>query len=81
MRVTLQGVTVTSHAVDVLFNGTPLGTCGLEGQEKGTFSFPVPNVVEGNNQLMLTAQTANDLLGDRQPQLLTPPRTSRTATS
>ena len=60
VRVTLQGVTVTSHAVDVLFNGTPLGTCGLEGQEKGTFSFPVPNVVEGNNQLTLTAQTAND---------------------
>jgi len=63
VRVTLQGVTATNHAVDVVLNGTPLGTCTLQAQEKGTFSFPAPNVVEGDNQLTLTARTASDYTG------------------
>ena len=37
LRVTLQGVTVTSHAVDIAFNGTALGAGVLDGQERGTF--------------------------------------------
>jgi cysteine-rich repeat protein len=60
LRVRLQGVTSTAHAVDVSFNGQLLGTCALDPTAEATFSFPTPNVVEGDNQLTLTSEGASD---------------------
>jgi len=60
VRVTLQGLTMTGHAIDVLLNGTLVGICELEDQEHDTFSFFAPSIVEGNNQLTLTSETASD---------------------
>jgi cysteine-rich repeat protein len=53
LRVSLQGLTATTHAVDVMLGGTLLGTCTLDKQAKATCSFPAPNVAEGDNQLAL----------------------------
>ncbi|HVZ73505.1 MAG TPA: C25 family cysteine peptidase [Polyangia bacterium] len=55
LRVDLQGITATSHAIDVSLNGTVLGTALLDQQARGTFSFGAPNVVEGNNQIQLVS--------------------------
>jgi len=63
VRVTLQGVTATSHAVDVAFNGAVVGTCTLEAQARATCTYPAPTVVDGDNQLTLTARSASDYTG------------------
>ncbi|HTA19670.1 MAG TPA: C25 family cysteine peptidase, partial [Polyangia bacterium] len=60
LRVSLQGVTATSHAVDVSFNGHVLGTCTLGATADATFTFATPNVVEGDNQVSLTSEGATD---------------------
>ena len=58
VRVSLQGVTALPHAVDVAVNGVAAGTIKLDPQAEGTFSFPVTNAVEGDNQITLTAEGA-----------------------
>ncbi len=60
LRVTLQGVTASAHAIDVSLNGTLLGTSAFQNQEHRTFSFPASNLVEGDNQLTLAAHSGND---------------------
>jgi MYXO-CTERM domain-containing protein len=60
LRVSLQGVTATAHAVDVSFNGQLLGTCTLGATADATFTFATPNVVEGDNQVSLTSEGASD---------------------
>ena len=60
LRVSLQGVTATAHAVDVSFNGQLLGTCTIGPTAEATFSFATANVIEGDNQLTLTSEGASD---------------------
>ncbi|HEX4403434.1 MAG TPA: C25 family cysteine peptidase, partial [Polyangia bacterium] len=60
LHISLQGVTATLHAVDVSFNGQVLGTCTLGATADATFTFATPNVVEGDNQVVLTSEGATD---------------------
>ncbi|HSZ83783.1 MAG TPA: C25 family cysteine peptidase [Polyangia bacterium] len=60
LSVSLQGVTATTHAVDVSFNGQFLGTCTLGATAEGTFTFATPNVVEGDNHVSLTSEGTSD---------------------
>ncbi|HVX97880.1 MAG TPA: C25 family cysteine peptidase [Polyangia bacterium] len=60
LAVSLQGVTATPHAVDVALGGRLLGTCELAAQEAKTCSFAAPGVVEGDNEVTLTAKAAAD---------------------
>jgi cysteine-rich repeat protein len=60
LAVSLQGVTATPHAVAVALGGQLLGRCELAAQEAKTCSFAAPGVVEGDNEVTLTAETAAD---------------------
>jgi cysteine-rich repeat protein len=62
LRVSLQGVTATAHAIDVSVNGAPVGVASLADQAEGTFSFSTAaNVVEGDNHVTLVGEgTSSD---------------------
>jgi cysteine-rich repeat protein len=61
LRVGLQGLTATTHQVDVSLNGQLLGTATLGPRVAATFSLSAPNVVEGDNHVTLVSHDAADL--------------------
>ncbi len=58
VTVSLQGVTLETHVVDVRVNGHDAGTLTFAGQNVGTATFQVPVtwLVEGTNVVTLTAR-------------------------
>ncbi len=59
LRVSLQGLTVGAHAIDVSLAGVLLGTATFDGQTRGTFSFAAPSVVEGDDVVTLVAKASS----------------------
>ena len=58
LDVYLQGVTFTTHQVQVSFNGAVVGTVNFNGQERGKASFPISQaqLLAGANSIQLMAQ-------------------------
>lgn len=58
LEVTLQGVTLTAHHINVIFNGNDLGDVEFAGQSWGVARFLIPHslLAEGQNQIALAAR-------------------------
>jgi hypothetical protein len=58
LQVTLQGVSIGSHGVDVALNGSSVGTVTFSDQTEGVATLAVPEALlqEGDNQLTLTVE-------------------------
>ncbi|MGQ9897998.1 MAG: C25 family cysteine peptidase [Acidobacteriota bacterium] len=63
VSVTLQGVSLGTHAVAVAWNGQPLGTVTYSGRAAGqaTWTVPAEQVLNGVNTVTLQAQEAGDV--------------------
>lgn len=55
LEVSIQGFTDTPHNVQVVLNGTPLGTIQFSSLSKGVAQYSIPNssLIEGSNQIQL----------------------------
>jgi hypothetical protein len=58
LTVALQGVTLTSHKVKLLLNGTEIGALNFDGQAEGIANLQISNQIvrEGNNVITLIPQ-------------------------
>ncbi len=63
VEVSLQGVTEVPHQVQVLLNGSPVGTLNYSGQTKGTSTFTVPHslIQNGDNTVQLISLGGADI--------------------
>jgi hypothetical protein len=63
VEVSMQGVTEVAHQVQVLLNGSPLGSVSFTGQAKGTSNFTVPYslIHSGDNNVQLVSQGGPDI--------------------
>jgi hypothetical protein len=63
LQVSLQGVTLGQHHVAVTFNGSPLATVELTGQELRRLTLPLPagRLREGDNSITLASSDAADV--------------------
>lgn len=62
VEVALQGVSAQLHQVRVSLNGIDLGAISFDGKARGVSRFSVPSqsILEGDNQVLLTASGAQD---------------------
>jgi hypothetical protein len=60
LEVSVQGVTLGRHRVEVDLNGVRLGEVSFEGQALGHAIFPAPSLARGANAVTLTALSAGD---------------------
>jgi len=63
IEIALQGVTTNSHQVNVMLNGSAIESISFDGMTQRTVKLSIPqsSLVEGNNQITLTAQGSGDV--------------------
>jgi hypothetical protein len=60
VEVSVQGVTMGHHSIQVDLNGVALGLLSFDGQQLGEATFAAPRLAEGSNEVTLTSGSAGD---------------------
>ena len=63
IEIALQGVTTNSHQVNVMLNGSAIESISFDGMTHKTVKLSIPqtSLIEGSNQITLTADGAGDV--------------------